>query len=82
MAYRWKAIPESIWTGFALAFAGLTGALMVAYGAPEYLTAAVTAFIGAGFRLVIALVGAILSDEGTVTMGGGSVDTTPIPPTE
>lgn len=80
MKYNWKAIPEATWLAFSAAFAGLAGSLMVGAGAPDYLTVAVTTFIGAGFRLVIALFAALTSSEGTVSTGTGSIDTTPIPP--
>lgn len=80
MTYNWKAIPEVTWTAFSAAFAGLVGALMVAGGAPEPVTVAVVTFIGAGFRIVVALAGAIASTEGTVSTGTGNVESTPIPP--
>ena len=80
-AYNWRAIPEGTWTAFSLAFAGLAGALMVAGGAEEYLTVAVTTFIGAGFRMVIAFLAALTSSEGTITSGTEAA-TPPIPPSE
>lgn len=80
MRYSWRAIPEVTWTAFAAAFAGLVGALLVAGGAPEFLTVAVVTFIGAFFRLVVALLGALASSEGTITTGTEAVPTTPIPP--
>jgi hypothetical protein len=80
MKYSWKAIPEATWTAFALAFAGLAGSLGVALGAPEYLNVAIVSFIGAFFRLVISLIGAIVSSEGTVSSGAEAVPSTPIPP--
>lgn len=81
MKYNWKAIPEATWLAFSAAFAGLAGALMVAAGADEYLTVAVTTFIGAGFRLVVAFLAAFTSSEGTISSGTGSA-TPPIPPSE
>lgn len=82
MKYNFKAIPEATWTAFAVAFAGLVGTLMVALGAPENVTVAVTAFIGAFFRIVVSFIGATVSDEGTVSSGTGSVGSTPIPPSQ
>jgi hypothetical protein len=67
MAYNWKAIPEATWAAFSAAAAGLAGALCVEFGASDTLTVAITAFIGAAFRLVIALIGAVVAPEGTVT---------------
>ena len=81
MKYSWKAIPEATWTAFSAAFAGLTGALMVSAGADEALTVAVVTFVGAFFRILISLIGAVVSSEGTVSSGTGSVSETPIPPT-
>lgn len=66
MGYRWRAIPESTWAGFSLAAAGLAGAICVTLGAPEQLSVAITAFVGAAFRLVVALIGALLPGDGTV----------------
>ena len=77
--YSWKAVPEVTWAAFALAFAGLVGSLMVAYGAPENVTVAVTTFIGAGFRMLVALLAAITSSDGTVSTGVNT-DPAPIPP--
>jgi len=71
--YNWKAIPEGTWAAFSLAFAGLAGALCVALGAPDYLTVAIVTFIGAGFRLVVALIGAVASKDGTVTSGSAAL---------
>ena len=79
MKYNWAAIPEVTWTAFSAAFAGLVGAVCVATGAPEYLTVAIVTFVGAFFRMVIALIGAILSTQGTVTTGTGN-DPNPVPP--
>lgn len=67
--YRWAAIPEGTWTGFAAAFGGLVVVIMAAYGVDALLTGAVGVFIGAFFRLIIALISASVSEEGTVTIG-------------
>jgi hypothetical protein len=80
MKYNFKAIPEATWWAFAAAFSGLAGALCIALGAPEGVTAALTSFIGASFRIIVALIGAVVSSEGTVSTGTGNVESTPIPP--
>lgn len=79
MKYNWKAVPEVAWTAFSVSFAVLVGTIMVATGAPEQVTVAVVSFIGAFFRIILSLIGAIVSTEGTVSTGTGSVDETPIP---
>ena len=79
--YNWKAIPEGTWAAFILALTGLSGALCVALGVPEYLTVAIVAFIGAFFRLLVALAAAFFSADGTVTSGTGTAPN-PIPPSE
>ena len=77
--YNWKAIPEATWTAFSASFAGLAGALMVAGGSPEYLVVAVTVFIAAGFRMAIAFLAALSSNDGTISSGREAA-TPPIPP--
>ena len=77
--YNWKAIPEGTWAAFILALTGLTGALCVSLGLEEYLTVAIVAFIGAFFRLFLALAAAFFSPQGTITSG---TDAPPIPPSE
>ena len=77
--YNWQAIPEATWLAFSAAFAGLVGAFMVSAGADEYLTVAVTTFIGAGFRIVVAFLAALTSSSGTISTGTTSA-TPPIPP--
>ena len=77
--YNWKAVPEGTWAAFILALTGLTGALCVALGLEEYLTVAIVSFIGAFFRLIVALLAAFFSPQGTITSG---TDAPPIPPSE
>lgn len=80
-SYSWKAIPEATWTAFSAAVGGLVGALMISAGASDQLTVAVTVFITAFFRMVVALIAAFTSTEGTISSGADS-DKPPIPPTE
>jgi len=78
-AYNWKAIPEATWTAFSAAIGGLVAAIMVAADVDAAIVAAVTVFITAGFRMVVALMAALTSADGTVSSGTGS-DMPPIPP--
>jgi hypothetical protein len=52
---------------------------MVAGGSPEYLTVAVTVFVAAFFRMVVAFLAALSSDQGTISSG---TTASPIPPSE